>query len=102
MEYRGLGYLAVICAALSLSTGAYAQAELQTGVPQNEVYIDTRGVSDISITYDNENLTLFETDGSELVLREFMTENKPSYYARITNKTSSLRIQAGSTQPTHL
>lgn len=96
MKYRGLGYLAVICTALGLSTGAYAQAGLQTGVPQNEVYLDTRGVNDISITYDNENLTLFETDGNDLVLREFMTEDKPSYYARITNKTSSLRIQAGS------
>lgn len=52
-------------------------------------------ISDITISYDDEALTFYESEGDELTIREYMTDNRPSYYAKVKQGRSSIQITEG-------
>lgn len=52
-------------------------------------------VSDITISYDDEAVTFYESEGSELTIREYMTENRPGYYAKVQQGRGSIQISEG-------
>lgn len=61
----------------------------------NELHFSLNGVFDVTISYDEENITFFETDGDELIIKEYMSENKSRYYARVIKSHDSIHISEG-------
>lgn len=61
----------------------------------NELRFSLDGISSLTISYDEEKITFFESEGDELVIKEYMTENKDSYYAKVTEHNDSLHISEG-------
>ena len=41
----------------------------------NELRFNLNSISDITISYDEETVTFFQSDSDELVIREYMSEN---------------------------
>lgn len=61
----------------------------------NELHFSLDGISDVTISYDEEPITFFEADSDELVIKEYMTKNKDSYYADVRQKSGSICISEG-------
>jgi hypothetical protein len=50
---------------------------------------------EIEIQYRSEEVTIFSDNSDKFILKEYMTENKSSYFAKITNSGNKLIIEAG-------
>jgi DUF4097 and DUF4098 domain-containing protein YvlB len=61
----------------------------------NELRFSLDGISSLTISYDEENITFFENDGDDLIVKEYMTENKRSYYAKVDQRSNSIHISEG-------
>lgn len=61
----------------------------------NELHFSLERISDITISYDEESITFFESDNDELVIKEYMTKNKSSYYANVKQDSYSIHISEG-------
>lgn len=61
----------------------------------NELRFSLKEISSLTISYDEERITFFENDGDDLVIKEYMTENKSSYYANVTERNESIHISEG-------
>ncbi len=62
----------------------------------NELHFSLNKISDLTISYDEEPITFFEAKNDELIIREYMTENKNKYYANIKQSNNSIHIMEGS------
>ncbi len=61
----------------------------------NEISFSLEKISDVTISYDEEPITFYSTEGNELIIKEYMTKNRSSYYARVTQTDSSIHISEG-------
>lgn len=61
----------------------------------NELQFSMDDISDLTISYDEEKITFFESDSDELFIREYMTANKRSYYAKVDQRNSGIKISEG-------
>lgn len=61
----------------------------------NELHFSLDGVTQVTISYDEEPITFFSSDGEELVIKEYMTEYKSSYYAKVKQNGNSIHISEG-------
>lgn len=61
----------------------------------NEIAFALDGVSEVVISYDEEAVTFHESESDELIIREYMTENKSSYYAKVEQSGGSIKIREG-------
>lgn len=61
----------------------------------NELRFSLDGISDVTISYDEEPITFFVTHGTEMIVKEYMTENKSSYYANVKQNSNSIHISEG-------
>lgn len=61
----------------------------------NELRFSLKGISSLTISYDEEKITFFESDSDDLVIKEYMTDNKSSYYAKVTERNESIHISEG-------
>ncbi|MGB8452846.1 MAG: DUF4097 family beta strand repeat-containing protein [Anaerocolumna sp.] len=61
----------------------------------NELQFSLDGISSLAISYDEEKITFFENDGDDLVIKEYMTENKRNYYAKVDQRDNSIHISEG-------
>ncbi len=61
----------------------------------NELHFSLDGISDVTISYDEELITFYEADSNELVIKEYMTENKTSCHADINEDGDSIHISEG-------
>jgi lia operon protein LiaG len=61
----------------------------------NELEFSLKEVSNLTISYDEEKITLFEGDSDELVIKEYMSVNKSSYYAKVIQLNDSIHISEG-------
>lgn len=52
-------------------------------------------IDKLSISYVSEAITIYETDGDALVLKEYSNEDDPSMFAQITRQENSLIIRYG-------
>lgn len=50
----------------------------------------------ISISYNSDNITFYESKGQQLILKEYMNQNNEKYYADIAKKVNSITIKTGS------
>lgn len=61
----------------------------------NTLTFSLEGISDLTISYDDENVSFFESDDDDLIVKEYMTENKKSYHADVKQKSGSIQIREG-------
>lgn len=61
----------------------------------NEITFAPEGLSEITISYDEESVTFYESENGAVTVREYMTENKKSYYARMEKRDGSIKISEG-------
>lgn len=61
----------------------------------NELSFSLNGIKEITISYDEERITFFENEGDELKIKEYMTEYKSSYCARVDQSGESIKISEG-------
>lgn len=61
----------------------------------NELHFSLDGISDVTISYDEEPITFYKADNGGLVIKEYMTKNKSSYYADVKQRSGSIHISEG-------
>lgn len=61
----------------------------------NEQHFNLNSISDVTISYDEEAVTFFQSESDELIIREYMTKNKSRYYADVKQDSGSLHISEG-------
>lgn len=49
----------------------------------NELQFSLAGVSDITISYDEEDITFYDSNDDTLIIKEYMTVKKKSYFAKV-------------------
>lgn len=62
---------------------------------ENEITFSLANVSEVSISYDEEKVTFYESENDELVIKEYMTKNKNSYHAKVDQSSDSIKISEG-------
>lgn len=67
----------------------------QTEQLANEITLSLDGVSEVTISYDEETVTFHEGEGGDLTIREYMTADNSSYYARVEQSGGSIKISEG-------
>lgn len=61
----------------------------------NEIRFSLEGISDITISYDEETIRFYPAEGDELIVKEYMTEARHRYYASVTETDSGIHISEG-------
>lgn len=61
----------------------------------NEITFSLEGISEITISYDEENITFYESEGNELILKEYMTKGRNRYYAKVKQSGDRIKISEG-------
>lgn len=61
----------------------------------NELHFSLAGISAVTISYDEEAITFYEADSDELVIKEYMTENRTCYHADVDKDGDSIQISEG-------
>lgn len=61
----------------------------------NEQSFSLDGISDLTISYDDENICFFMSENENLIIREYMSEDKKAYHAKIRRKKDSIQISEG-------
>lgn len=67
----------------------------QSSVLANELTFSLKDISEVTISYDKEKVTVYESENDELTIKEYMTENKSSYYAKVDQSSDSIKISEG-------
>lgn len=61
----------------------------------NELRFSLENISTLAISYNEENITFFVSDGNELLIKEYMTENKSKYHAKVAEHSRNIHISEG-------
>ena len=61
----------------------------------NELQFNLNGISDVTISYDEENVTFYQSENDALIIKEYMTENKSRYYADVKQDSGSIHVSEG-------
>lgn len=61
----------------------------------NELTFETGGLQEITIAYDEENITFHEGEQNTLVIKEYMNKDETKYHARVTERADSIHISEG-------
>lgn len=56
---------------------------------------DLNSITEITIAYDEENISFYEGSNDELRIEEYMTADKKSYYAEVSEKKKQHSYQRG-------
>lgn len=91
MKFKDLFMSCIAFLLLSL-TGCSQQQTMELA---NEIQFPLAGISEVTISYDEEQIAFFLFEEEELIVKEYMTENKSGYYARVSQSNASIRISEG-------
>ena len=61
----------------------------------HELRFSLDGILEVTISYDEESVTFVESGGGEMVVREYMSENRSAYQAKIERSGNRLHISGG-------
>lgn len=61
----------------------------------NELTFSAPEVSEMTISYDEENLTFLKGSGDEIKIREYMTEDQKRYHANVEQHSGKVHISEG-------
>lgn len=92
MRYQKKFVSFLIALSLVVLSGCSYRGEPQT---VNELRFSLDYISDVTISYDEERIIFFEAENDELLIREYMTENKEAYHAKVDQRGESLHISEG-------
>lgn len=67
----------------------------QTAKLANEMVFPLEGIKSVAISYDDETVTFFEGESDSLIIREYMSENKKAYRARVNQGMGSIQVSEG-------
>lgn len=67
----------------------------QSPVLANELAFSLKDISEVTISYDEEKVTFYESENDELIIKEYMTKSKSGYYAKINQSSDSIKISEG-------
>lgn len=84
-------YLAVVIGLLALTGCSHSDASQLA----NEITFSLDNISEVTISYDEEKVIFYESENNELTIKEYMTENKSSYHAKVDQGGSTLKISEG-------
>ena len=65
------------------------------GQQVHELSFSLEGITSVTLSYDEEPITFLAGTGDQLVVREYMTQDKAEYHAKVTEKGTSIQIQEG-------
>lgn len=77
---------------LFVLTGCVRSNNSQTA---NELHFSLDNISEVAISYDEEPITFYQAEGSELVVKEYMTKNMSRYYAEVRQEGGRIQIREG-------
>ena len=66
-----------------------------TAQAANVLSFNLNTITDVTISYDEEAITFFQSDSDELIIKEYMTENKSRYYADVKQNNGSIHVSEG-------
>lgn len=61
----------------------------------NELHFSLEQISEVTISYDEETVKFFTSESDELIIKEYMTENKSSYYAKVKQDGNRILVSEG-------
>lgn len=61
----------------------------------NESKFSTDGITHLDVSYDSGDVSFSESDSADIVVKEYMTENKSRYYAKVEQHNGSIKITSG-------
>lgn len=82
----------MLCIGLLLLTGCGGK---DTSLIENEMQFSLSNISKVKISYDEEKITFKSGTDNQLVIKEYMSENKKPYRAKVREKGRSIEIQEG-------
>lgn len=86
----------IFCAPVLLCLLLFAGcSKTDTHETANELRFSLTDVSDITISYDEEDITFYDSDDDTLIIKEYMTVKKKSYFAKVKQRKNSLHISEG-------
>lgn len=85
-----------LCLATALCLLTFsACGKVETPQKANELEFSLDNITSLTISYDEENISFYESDDNTLVIKEYMTENKSAYFAKVSESGSSIKISEG-------
>lgn len=60
----------------------------------NEIVLSLDDVSDVTISYDEETITFYPSENGDLTIKEYMTEDKSRYYAKVERR-GGIKVREG-------
>lgn len=91
-------FKAYLAACLAAAVGLLALtgcSHSQSSALANELTFSLDDISEVTISYDEEKVTFYEAKSDNLTIKEYMTENKSSYYAKTDESSHSIKISEG-------
>lgn len=86
----------IVCLPFLLCTLAFTSGcENQSTELVNTQTINIENTKKLEIDYSSENITVYESNDNNLVLKEYMSENKQEYYAKINSSGEKITIDSG-------
>lgn len=67
----------------------------QTAKLVNELTFSLDSIEDLTISYDDENVSFFESENDHLMVREYMSKDKKNYHAKVSESRNSIQISEG-------
>lgn len=67
----------------------------QTAKLVNELTFSLDSIDDLTISYDDENVSFFESENDHLIVREYMSKDKKNYHAKVSESRNSIQISEG-------
>lgn len=92
MKIKKIAVCLALPIGLSFLTGC---SHGQSAQLENEITFSLDNVSEVTISYDEEEMTFYESRNDELVIKEYMTKNKNSYHAKVEQSSDSIKISEG-------
>lgn len=67
----------------------------KSGELSNELVFSLEGIEELEISYDDENISFYESEDDSLIVREYMSKDKKSYHAKVSENEKSIQISEG-------
>ena len=61
----------------------------------NELTFSLEDIQNVAISYDDENVSFFESENDNLIIKEYMSKDKKSYHAKVSQSKGSIQISEG-------
>lgn len=97
-EEKSLNYrkISAYCLTMAFCLLAFtACSEARIPEMANEIQFSIDKVTSLTISYDDEDIEFYAGEGDTLIIKEYMTDNKSSYYAKVKESGNDIKISEG-------